>query len=176
MFFVCPVCKGTECLHSEGNYLSCSCGLRVEYTEDLHLKSDHPKFTFTRMNDWYQYQKRWMREFEPKDNEIIFQDPDVKIYTSIPYKKRKLITKGKLTVTKDELNFNDVVKIPLKELKMASPISGIKFNFSTKEDSYFVVGHERFNPLKYVFLFHRLDTGMKGNDIYYNIYDKEEEE
>ena len=43
MFFVCPKCGKVETLYSKGNYFYCKeCGLKVEYTEDLHLKSDDP--------------------------------------------------------------------------------------------------------------------------------------
>ena len=173
MLFVCPCCKNKESLISDGNYISCACGLKVEYKENLHLEGNLDTFKFNILNDWYNYQKEWLKEYEVKDDIIIFSDEDIKLYKSIPYKKRKLLTCGKLIVTKDYLIFNDTYKYNVSDIKMASPISGTKFYFTHNEDSFLVIGNDRFNSLKYVLLFNKLDTKMKNNDIYYTIYDKE---
>ena len=63
MLFVCPKCGKLETLYSDGNYLFCKeCGLKVEYTEDLHLKSFDPSFKFKRLVDWYNFQIKFVNE------------------------------------------------------------------------------------------------------------------
>ena len=104
VFFVCPKCGHKETLVSKGANITCThCGLTVEYTEDLHLRSDDPEFKFTRMLDWYEYQKDWVRNYEVKDDEIIFEDDNVSLEIRNPYNPVEKITKGKITLTKDTL-------------------------------------------------------------------------
>lgn len=178
MFFVCPVCGRTECLRSEGQYLYCdACGLKVKYTENLKLESDNPNFKFTKLNDWYQYQKEWTRNFIiPKDQRVIYKDDEVKLYLSNAHQKRKLLSKGSITLTKDKLVFADKIEFDIKSIANASPISGKNFNFTSNNESYLVKGSARFNPLKYVFMFNKLDTLMNRTQVdkYYSIAKEEE--
>ena len=82
MLFVCPKCGKVETLVSDGNYLTCKeCGLKVEYTEDLHLKSDDPKFKFSRLVDWYNYQIDFVKNWKVSEGEI-FHDKYAK-YTLV---------------------------------------------------------------------------------------------
>ena len=173
MLFVCPKCGKIETLHSEGNYLYCKeCGLKVEYTEDLHLKSDDPDFKFSRLVDWYNFQVNWVKNFEYKDKEI-FHDNEASLYISHRGKRRKLIAKGPVILTDKELKFAGKT-IDISKIEIASPINGTNFNFSTNDDDYLVMGSKRFNPLKYVLMFNRLDTQMKikNADVYYNLVER----
>lgn len=170
MFFVCPKCGKIETLYSKGNYLYCEeCGLKVEYTEDLHLKSDEPDFKFSRLVDWYNYQLDFVKNYKVSGGEI-FHDEFAKLFISRPGKKRKLIAKGPVVLDEKFLKFPGKT-IDIAEIEIASPINGTNFNFSTKDEDYLVKGKGRFNPLKYVLMFNRLDTKMKINkvDIYYNL-------
>ena len=174
MLFVCPKCGKVETLHSEGNYLYCSnCGLKVEYTEDMHLKSDDPEFRFTRLIDWYNYQIRWINAFEVKGDEEILHDKEASLFISHPGKKRELVAKGPVVLTGKTIKFAGKT-IDISEIEIASPINGTNFNFSTKDEDYLVIGSERFNPLKYVLMFNKLETKMKQNkaDIYYELIER----
>ena len=175
MFFVCPKCGKVETLYSKGNYFYCkNCGLKVEYTEDLHLKSDDPEFKFTKLVDWYNYQIRWIKAFEPKeDGEIFYDEEGAELYISHPDKKRELIAKGPVILTKNFIKFAGK-SIDIHEIEIASPINGNNFNFSTKDEDYLVKGNDRFNPLKFVLMFNKLDTQMKAKnaDVYYNLEER----
>ena len=175
MFFVCPKCGKVETLYSKGNYLYCKeCGLKVEYTEDLHLKSDDPEFKFTKLVDWYNYQIRFVKAFEPKQDEEIFHDEEgAALYISHPDKKRELIAKGPVILTKNHIKFAEKT-IDIHEIEIASPINGNNFNFSTANEEYLVKGNPRFNPLKFVLMFNKLDTKMRDSkaDIYYNLEER----
>lgn len=173
MLFVCPKCGKIETLSSKGDHLTCSnCGLDIVFNEDLHLTSEDESFTFNKLLDWYNYQIRYVRDFEVTDK-VIFTDKNVKLFISNPGKKRKLISDGKILLTKDKLIFESI-EFNVADIEIASPINGTNFNFSTNDENYLVMGHERFNPLKYVLMFNRLDTKMKLNktDIYYTLEER----
>ena len=170
MLFVCPKCGKVETLVSKGNYIYCKeCGLKVEYTEDLHLKSEDKDFKFNRLVDWYNFQLDFVKNYQVSD-EKIFHDEYAKLFIARPGKKRKLIAKGPVVLTGKALKFPGKT-IDISEIEIASPINGTNFNFSTEHDEYLVKGKGRFNPLKYVLMFNRLDTKMKLNkaDVYYNL-------
>lgn len=173
MFFVCPVCGKTECLRSEGQYLYCdNCGLKVKYTEHLTLESDNEQFKFHKLNDWYQYQKSWTYNFViPDDDRNIYEDKEVRLFLSNARQKRKLLSEGPIRLTKDKLIFAEKIEFNVKNIANASPISGKNFNFTIDGNSYLVKGSDRFNPLKYVFMFNKLDTLMNKSQIdrYYSI-------
>ena len=171
MFFVCPKCGKVHTLRSEGNYLYCdSCSLKVEYTEDLRLRSDDPEFKYTSLLEWYEFQKKWIvqQKFEP--DQVIFEDDDVVLHTANPFKERRFISEGKMKLTTEELVIGDA-SYKLKDLTIASPVSGRKLVFMIGEDSFTARGPERFNALKYVLMFNKLNTKMKNDhmDLYYNL-------
>ncbi len=173
MFFVCPKCGKVETLYSRGNYIYCKeCGLKVEYTEDLHFKSDDPEFKFKRLVDWYNYQIRFVKNYEVGDG-VIFKRGKAKLYVSHSGEKRKLIAKGPVELTAKTIKFAGKT-IDISEIEIASPINGTNFNFSTTNEDYLVKGDARFNPLKYVLMFNKLDTKMRNNkaDIYYNLVER----
>lgn len=172
MLFVCPKCNKSHTLYSKNEFVYCNeCGLKVEYTEKLHLKSEDTSFKFDRLIDWYEYQKKWCREYDYSDNEkIIFIDNDIKLFHQRVGEKRKLIFKGTLTLTANKLTIAGC-EINVKDIIIASVIGGRKFNFSTNDQDYLIIGHKKFNPLKYVMMFNRLDTHMKEKEMdkYFNI-------
>ncbi|MCR5309441.1 MAG: hypothetical protein K6E21_04970, partial [Bacilli bacterium] len=164
-----------ECLHSEGNIVRCNeCGFEAEYTEDLHFITNDNSIKINKMLDWFNYQIRYVNNMEITDK-VIFSDEDVELYETAMFKKRKLITTGKLELYKDKLTINDYV-IDIKNITNASPTGGRKLGFSVNKQDYFIIGSDRFNPLKYVFMFNKLDTLMKetGVDIYYNLEERKE--
>lgn len=173
MLFICPKCGKVQTLSSKGDHLKCSnCGLDVEFTEDLHLKSNDKDFKFTRLIEWYNMQINFVKNFELND-EIIFKDENVKLFISNVGKKRKLIYKGHLEMDKNKLIFGDRT-FNVSDIEIASPISGTKFNFSTNNENYLVVGDDRFNPLKYVLMLNKVESKMKinGTDIYYTLEER----
>ena len=173
MFFVCPKCGKVETLYSKGNYLYCKeCGLKVEYTEDLHFKSDDPDFKFERLVDWYNYQIDFVKNYQVGDG-IIFKEGTAKLYISYPDKKRELVAEGPVELTAKTIKFAGKT-IDIAEIEIASPINGNNFNFTTSTEEYLVKGDERFNPLKYIFMFNKLDTKMRNSkaDIYYNLEER----
>ena len=158
MYFVCPKCGDIHSLKSEGNYIKChNCGLEVEYTEKLTLKSNDPTFTWTKLNDWYEYQKQWVRDYQIEKGKIIFEDDDVTLTLSNPYQTKELLNQGKLVLTDEKLSVGDTY-FDLKDIMIASPVSGRNLCLTINDDNYVIRGQERFNALKYVLMFNKLDT------------------
>ena len=171
MFFVCPKCGTPHKLVSDKNIIRCEhCGLEVTYNENLTLSSDDPDFKFTRLVEWYNYQKKWVRDYKVKKGEGIFKDSDITLRTCNPYERSELLSEGNITLNDEKLIFDKII-FDLKDITIASPVSGRKFIFSIGDKQYEVRGDKRFNPLKYVFMFNKLDTKMKetGIDKYYNL-------
>lgn len=158
--FVCPKCGNISTLHSHKDHLTCEkCGLNVTYNEDLTLSSDDKDFKFTRLSQWYLYQKDFVKNMNIGD-EIIFSDENVKMQTANPFEIRKKLAKGKMELTKDTLSVGNY-KIDVKDIEIASPVSGRKLVLTVNGNNLQIKGTERFNALKYVLMFNRLDTRMK---------------
>lgn len=171
MYFVCPKCGDIHSLKSEGNILKChNCGLEVEYTEKLTLKSNDEQFNYVKLNDWYEYQKQWVRDYKVVKDKVIFEDDDVTLSLSNPYQPKQVLKEGHLSLTDKKLTVDDL-SFDVKDIVIASPVSGRNLCLTIKNDNYVIRGQERFNALKYVLLFNKLETKMKqeGTDKYFNI-------
>jgi hypothetical protein len=174
LFFICPKCQSISTMYSKGNYLRCSkCNLEIEYTEDLHLKSND--ISFTKLVEYYNYQKKFVKEHDFSRQDVIFIDKGVSLTLANPYQdKVKMEKESSLTLTNKELIF-DHHKFEIKDILVASPVSGRKLVFTIGDNNYTVRGSERFNAIKYVFLFNKLDTLMKEKHIdnYFSIEEDE---
>ena len=176
MLFVCPKCGKFNTLYSKGEHLFCNeCGLTVKYNSHLHLESDDPSFKFERLLDWWNYDKKWIRDYKVEEDKVIFEDNEMELITVNPFEDKKLLKEGKLSLTDKYLIFEDI-KFELSKLEIASVVSGSRLIFKVGDTSYMVKGDERksrFNPLKYVLMFNKLDTDMKINkrDNYYTLED-----
>ena len=165
MFFVCPSCNSTETLYSKREMIRCTkCGFEAEFTENLQLNVKDNKVNFTKLVDWYDYQKMWVKSFTAPQNDVIFSDENVQLFTCELYQKKKRIARGKMTLTSEKLTIGDA-EFSLSDIEVASPVSGIKLCFTHQGHSYEVLGHDRFNPLKYMFMFNKLDTKMRLNNV-----------
>ena len=171
MFFVCPKCKRMETLRSNKNVLSCSCGFELEYLENLLIKTNQQDINFDRLVDYWNYQKKYLRDLVIEDNNVIFKD-NITLYETKMFENKRKVYKGLMFVDKDLLHFNDLI-FHIREVENASVISGDKLSLTISKTDYLIVGEERFNPLKYVFLFNKLNTNMKENntDKYYTLED-----
>jgi len=171
MLFVCPKCHGLHTLHSHNQFITCDkCGLEVEYTADLKLKSNDKDFSFNILNDWYQYQKQVIKEMDIKLDSVIFEDEGVKLVTKNPGEDSNLIDEGKIVLTDKYLKIGNT-SFDLKDIVCASPFLGKNLQISVLDDSFMVLGPDRFNPLKYMFILHRLETTMKekGTDKLFDL-------
>ena len=164
MFFVCPNCQKTQSLYSKKEFITCSnCGFEAEFTEDLHLKTNNESINYTKLIEWYNYQIKWCKEFTNPENKLIFIDKNVTLVTAEPNEKSHLVAKGEMKLFNDVLVVGDS-SFELKNIEISSPVSGIKLLFTYNKKSYEIKGDDRFNPLKYVLMFNKLDTAMHINN------------
>ena len=172
MFFVCPRCGKMQTIYSSKHEIFCKhCGKLAEYTEDLHLKGEDG-FPFTRLVEWWQFQKKAVREMPVVDGGEIFVDDGVKAFLFDPFEKRRLLAKDRLTLTASSLRCGDF-ELPLSTVTGASVVSGKKLTLTADGHDFLFVGDDKFNPLKYVFAFNKLDTQMRldGSDKHFNLED-----
>lgn len=167
LLFLCPRCGKVENLRSEGAYVHCdSCGLKVEYGEDLLLHCEDETFPYARLVDWYNGEKQWVAEQTIQDDAVIWQDEEISLcrYRGT---EREEMGNVRLTLTDKTLTMGTLT-LPLSEITAATIISGTKLVITTETDSYMLQGHPRFNAIKYVLMFNRLDTAIK-EDKYYSL-------
>jgi len=171
MFFVCPCCLKMNTLESSKNTIVChNCGLEIEYTEQLTLKVLNKDLHLEHMLDWWNLQKRYVKDLEIPDD-IIFEDDDIELYRADPFKKKEKLYEGSMKLSKDQLLFGDLTQ-EVKDIEIASVVSGARLSYNLKGEDYLIKSkNKRFNPLKYVLMFNKLDTVMrnKGLDKYYNL-------
>lgn len=168
--FVCPKCHSFSSLRSHGNSVTCArCGLEVFYGENLRLSSTDNDFPFERLSDWYGFQQEFVKGFPLPERGVIFEDDDVRLFDkSTP--KHRLVAKGKMTLDKENLRVGEF-SVPLCEIENCSAVGGVKMDLNTTSKHYFVVGHERFNVIKYLLFFNVLCKNIveKGGDKYYGL-------
>ena len=165
MYFLCPKCGDIHSLKSEGNYIKChNCGLEVEYTEKLTLKSDDPEFKFTKLVEWYDLQKKWVREYNIEKGKVIFEDSNVTLKLAIPFQDRILIDQGHMSLTDEKLTVGNT-SFNVSDTLIATPVSGKDLCLMINDQDYVISGQDRFNSLKYVLMFNKLDTKMKLEKI-----------
>ena len=169
--FVCPKCGSAHTLYSRGSEIICQhCGLTVTYGENLHLTSPDPDFHFDRLVDWHEFQQQYVREFDLDSVDVLFSDENVALYDKSG-QERILIAEGKITLSKTTLTVGDF-SIPTSEIYGGCPQDSTKLTFNVGNLSYMVVGHERFNTMKYLLFFNRVCSliAQKGGDKYYGLH------
>ncbi len=170
MFFVCPVCGEFENLVSRGKLVRCRrCGATAEYGEDLRLHGKTPGFDFTRLVEWWDYQKHAVCDKKIIPGNVIFGGDRAKLFCSVPFENRKLITRGTVSITDSVIKCGNKA-FDLSSVESASVISGRNLTFVHNGKDYTIRGGKRFNPLKYIYMFNLLDTRMRreSGDKYFN--------
>jgi len=170
MLFCCPVCGKFETIRSKGARFGCtSCGMSAEYGSDLRV---HGVEGFERLIDWWEFEKRAVRDMTVEPGKTIFADEGVSLSLSNPFKKREKLCEARLELNDKALRCGDY-EFELSKIASASVVSGRKLTFVYEKNDYTLRGDERFNPLKYIFALNRLDTAMSANrtDRYFNLGD-----
>lgn len=169
--FVCPKCGAQSTIHSHGNDVSCdSCGLTVTYGENLLLSSLDPDFHFTKLVDWYEFQLQYVRDFELNSADVLCSDDEVTLYDKTE-QQQTVVSKGKLTLTKDALSVGDF-SISTSEIFGGSAFGGKQISFNAGNKSYLITGDERLNGIKYLLFFNRVCPliEQQGGDKYYGLH------
>lgn len=169
--FVCPKCGAQSTMRSHGNDVICqNCGLTVTYGENLHLTSADPDFHFDKLVDWYEFQQKFVREYDLTTADVLATDENVTLYDKTE-QERVAVASGRLSLRKESLSVGDW-QISTAEIYGGCAQDSIKFSFNVGNKSYLVIGDERFNSIKYLLFFNRVcqQIAEKGGDKYYGLY------
>lgn len=165
MFFVCPKCHKMQLLESRGNKIYCrNCSFEATYNEDLTLSVKDKSINFKHLVDWYDYQRKFVKEYK-LNNEFIFIDKDCCLSLVNENSKKPLLEMGELLCLDQNILKIGRHEFDIHKIEIASPMSKRKLLFTYGEDNYEIKGNEKFNALKYVLMFNRLDTKMKLDKI-----------
>ena len=162
--FVCPNCQGIGTLKSQGDVLSCRCGLKLRYTELGFFESltDNAP-PFTTVLEW----DRWQRKLEERQIETytslpedtpITSDRDQKVFRFETRRRTFKVGEGMLYLYKDRLVLEDKstgkqTAFLLQDITDMAVIQRTLLTFSVKGKEYFEIksDHPR-SPLKYLLL------------------------
>ncbi|MBR5900206.1 MAG: 1-acyl-sn-glycerol-3-phosphate acyltransferase [Clostridia bacterium] len=165
VFFYCPKCKKLHTLTSLGDKIFCSaCDFSATYNKDLTL-SGAEDFGVSSLEDWYKLQIEVIKNLKVEENKTVFIDNNVRLFDKTTA-RRTLIAKGQLVMTDKAIMVGEQT-INLNDITSASLIGGVKLIINTANNSYFLIGHERFNAIKYILSFNVLSTTFK--DDYYGL-------
>lgn len=160
--YICPKCGAVSSIVSSGNNFSCTaCGLTGTYNEDLSLTFSDDSVGITTMREWLELQKSRIETTVTEYDQYIFEDDGVKFTISDRnIGKRIVLGIGKLRLDRDALSFciSDGTErtLELSDVEIVSPVTGRKLIIATRENTYFVIGPQAFNPYKYAQAFYYL--------------------
>ena len=158
----CPICNSINTLESKGNTIIChKCSLEVQYNANLTFSSTNPNFKHITVADWFKEQEDFIRNYEIKKDEIIFEEGNVKL-EQLFFDHEVLITNGNLSmndayiqVNDYRLNFNEV-----KEMTVSGKQTLIVY---LGNDSYRISSTKvGFNPIKYMQMYYHITNTKLG--------------
>lgn len=164
--YLCPVCKTIGDLHSEGTHLRCDhCGLDVEYGEDLRFHTDNPKFPFTFLWQWYDFQVEFITRLDLSENWEIFHDDDVTLKRVVWRRKKDKLVSGRLSMDFETLSVTDGLikkQFKLEGFTSVSVLGQNKLNIYIDKETYQLKSNQQFNALKYLQLYFYVRNARKG--------------
>lgn len=169
--FFCPKCKKISTLKSQADTITCqACGLEVKYKEDLALVFSDKQITFQTLVDWYHFQLEYLKKMEIEPGKRIYEDADAVVIDKTT-EEHCVLAKGQLILTDTRLQVDnglqaDIFHVMLTDIVAATVVGANKLVVTTKDKSYQIKGTKRFNALKYVLTFNRLNTGIKEEKYY----------
>ncbi len=167
LVYVCPKC-GIAQFESNKNLIKCkTCGLSIQYKEDLKLKGINDNISFNYVNEWYEYQQKFIHNL---DISKYFSKPcfldKVSLFEVILYKNKKLINKktniecfgDKFIINNELLNFTNISAV--------SVLGRNKLNIYYLDKVFQIKGNKRFNAVKYVNMFYHWQNTQQKKDEY----------
>ena len=167
--YVCPRCGLSE-FESSGDKIRCKrCGVEARYTERKELISESAEFKFRFVSDWYDYQKKfvWNLDLSPYYDKPIYEDT-ASLKEVIPYERKNLIfEKAKISLYANKVTVECGDKREEFSFDEASSLAVLgknKLNIYLGKRVFQIKGNERFNALKYVNLYYKYRSVMKGEN------------
>ncbi len=138
--YFCPRCGKTGTLKSEKDIFSCTCGLRVRFTETgffEKVEAEDPEPPFETVRDWDFWQDKRIVEYAGslQDDEIAYSDADVKLIGVGKKHKDSVLEIGTLSITKQALSVGGHC-FPLASISSMGLMGTYKMMFSVDGQSY----------------------------------------
>ncbi len=166
--YICPEC-GLAKHRSSGNEMEClSCHRKIRYMEDKTLEGIGYDFPFKFVNDWYEYQKAFVNNLNPKEyiDESMFVDEGVGLCEEIPFDRKVPIYQAaevKLFGDRIEIRSGeDEMIIPFSQVEGSAVMGRNKMTLNHGGKTYQFKGDKSFNGLKYVNIFYRYKNLAEG--------------
>ncbi len=162
--YICPKCGIGE-FASRGDVLTCThCGAQTRYNPDKTLTGLNWDCPFEFVNDWYEYQKSYVNQYDPRvhlDAPLCTDLVDLS-RVHLYEKKERLLQSSELRFYGDRLELDGLV-LPFAEISVLAVLGRNKLNIYHESGLYQVKGGKQFNALKYVQLYYRVKN-LNGGD------------
>ena len=153
--YICPACGAVSSFHSQKNAFRCEkCNLKAEYTEDLHIAPPVGEQKFSRIFEWYEYERREIVRRVLNGEKV--GDVGILFRESIKFKRKKKLAGDAVEIDKNNLYIIDGKQrqvYPLSEITALTMVGKKKFNFYYQGKILQVKGDKRFCAIKYVHVF-----------------------
>ena len=138
--YFCPQCGKTGTLQSHKDVFSCSCGLRVRYTETgffEKVETSDPALPFTTIRDWDIWQDSRVADYaaELQDDEIAYSDEGVMLIAVGAKHKDRVVETARMTITKKTLSIGEQ-HFSLDQISSMALVGVYKMVFSVDGKSY----------------------------------------
>lgn len=168
MAYVCPDC-GLSVFSSKGQKVTClNCGTSAVYTENKTFESVDEKrpFPFVTVDDWYEYQKRFVANLNLTDyiDKPAFTDM-INLYEVKVYKRKKSVAKNaKLSLFGDRIECEYGEQKQIWRFKDVSALSVLGKN---KANVYILDGENKKDEKIYQFKSNKSFNALKYVNFYY---------
>ncbi len=162
--YVCPFC-GLSVFESHNEIITCkTCGREVEYRSTTEFTGVGFEFPFRFVNDWYEYQKEYVRGLDLSKylSEPMYRDTACLSEVILRKRKNVLRKEASICLYGDRIQIDQDLILPFRELSAVSVLGKNKLNIYHNSMVYQLKGSKRFNALKYVNIYYHHKNIQRG--------------
>ncbi len=168
--YVCPFC-GLSIFESKNEIIECQkCHTKVEYTPTTKLVGIDKEFPFSFVNDWYEYQKEFVRKLDLSQYGAapLYEDHVRLLEVIIRKHKKPLRDDAKINLYGNRIEIDDekenAMMLHFDDISVIAVLGRNKLNIYHQGKVYQFKGSKRFNALKYVNIFYRYKNMQRGDN------------
>ncbi len=166
--YVCPFC-GLSVFESNDAVVACkTCHRKIEYMPTKQLRGVDHEFPFEFVNDWYEYQKEFVRKLDLVEysDKPLYQDRAQLSEVIIRKRKNKLRDDSEIELYGNRIEIDrhqeESIILPFDNISVVTVLGRNKLNIYDKSTVYQLKGNKRFNALKYVNIFYHYKNVQRG--------------
>ena len=131
-FFLCPACGKLGTIRGVGNDITCSCGLRITYTEEGFLDPPQP---FETLAEWDAWQRETLAGMDLPEGEAVFSDEGTTLRRIGSGHGEEVLSSGTLTQYPDKLVCGER-SFPLSDVTGMAMVKANILLFSVGDEYY----------------------------------------